>query len=229
MKAIPALFLLVLAAAACPIAASTPVDFDTAFADHSHGQDLHFIAHYTDAGGKTHRLEEWRQGRDHLRRRTDDRIDLHADATARPRTGTAGQYLWQVIDLEKKIDHRIQSQDMLQAGMLYNFWSMAHVILRPAGRFTVTQLAPGTHPQPATAPEPCTWYQLAPEAQPKSHVCWSAASALPMVILAEQRDGSYQQTFAVESLSHEPIAPATFAIDARGLRIEDASEFNDRD
>ena len=188
----------------------TSVDWDHAFLDASGSRPLHFTARYSDSRGP-HHLEVWRAGQLHLRRRTDDRIDLHADAQNRQ-----GDYLWQIIDLQHHIDNRISSHAMLQAGLLYNFYSMAHVLTRPPGRFRLETLA-----IPAAGPTPCTWYELTPDAQPPTRICWSGALAIPVVIQAKTSAGTWDDTFTLLTHDRNLIPAAIFAVNPTGLTIRD--------
>jgi hypothetical protein len=223
------------------------IDWDTAFADHSGLRPLHFVAQYQDARG-THRLEEWRTGLTHLRRRTDDRIDLHADATTIPRPGFPADYLWQIIDLQKKIDNRITSQAMLKAGMFYSYYAMAHVLTRPAGRFHLTRLdesqfkagVPHDHSSrrqelswaqavPATASLPCTWYELTPEAQPSTRICWSPEIALPLQTQSHRPDGTWQTDYTLQAFDRGTIPPTTYTVNTAGLQIRNHDELTTED
>lgn len=202
------------------------LDWDAAFADHSANAPLHFVAQYQDARG-THHLEEWRDGLAHLRRRTDTRIDLHADATSKVIPGQAVDYLWQIVDLEKKIDNRISSKAMFQTGMLYSYWSMAHVLSRPAGRVTITRID-----SPTAAPasiQPCIWYRITPDAQPTTRVCWSSTLAIPLSIQAAAKDGTWTTTFTVLSVDHKPLTPAVFFLDTKTLQIHNLDQLIEDD
>ena len=218
--------LLFIVVATASAQAPQSLDWDVAFADHSANAPLHFIAQYQDARG-THRLEEWRDGLAHLRRRTDARIDLHADATSRIIPGQAVDYLWQIVDLDKKIDNRISSKAMFQTGMLYSYWSMAHVLSRPAGRVTISQT---DGPKPTfVAGEGCTWYKIAPDAQPATRVCWSPGLAIPLAIQGQNKDGEWATTFTVQTVDHKPFAAVIFAIDTKALQVRNLDQLIDDD
>ena len=193
------------------------LDWDHAFADHSGTRPLHFTARYTDARGP-HTLEVWRTGHTHLRRRTDDRIDLHADAQ-NPQQANQPDYLWQIIDLPHHIDNRISSHGLLQAGLLYNFYAMAHVLTRPAGHFQI-ELAPAS---PTASPThlPCTWYKLTPEAQPATRICWSPTLGIPIATQSVSKDGTLTDTFTLLTYDHNAIPSSTFAVNLKGLTVRD--------
>ena len=202
---------------------TSTLDFDAAFADPNPTASVHFTATYTDAHHTQHTLEEWREGRLHLRRRTDGHIDLHADAES-----PTGQldYTWQVLDLQKKTLHRITSQQMLDAGLLYNFWSLAHVIGRPPGRFQIT---PADLPPLHRAGVACTWYTLAPDGVAPARICWSAQLGLPLRIDQFTPAGTWTPSFQLRTLDLRPIALATFTVDPSGLRVKDVGQVVDRD
>ena len=132
-----------------------------------------------------------------------------------PRPGVAADYLWNVIDREKKIDHKLGSQAMFRAGMLYNFYSMAHALSRPAGRFSLSALKA---PQGRIAGQTCSWYLLQADAQPASRICWSTAAGIPLAMDGPGASpGAWQRSFEVQTLDRNPIPPATFAVDTTGL------------
>jgi hypothetical protein len=217
---------------AAPLLSSTPpdLDWDATFAPSNQSRPLHFIGHYQDARG-THQLEEWKLGDQHLRRRTDHRIDLHADAVRTPKPGQPADYVWQVIDLRTKIDHRISSQAMLQAGLMYNFWSMAHVLTRPAGRFHLTRLP--AEPAFRVGSLTCDWYQIAPESQPVTRVCWSSSIAVPIRMEAEVKDASghsnWAPTFSIDRIDRAPVPASAFRVNTAGLRIQDLDQITTED
>ena len=196
------------------------IDWDTAFADRSGNLPVHFVATYTDARG-AHRLEEWRVGRSHLRRITDARIDLHADSTGSAGAGQPMEYIWQILDLKTRIDHRITTQGMLRLGMLYSYYSMAHVLSRPAGEFTVQSL-------PASQPvrwqnQRTAWYMIQTKGQPTVRVCWLAGVGLPLRI--ETLSGSsWHVTFLLQSMQAGPLSGALFTVNTDGFQVRNIDE-----
>ncbi len=202
-------------------ASPTGLDWDATFADHSAKRSLHFVAHYQDRRG-AHRLEEWRQGTEHLRRRTDDRIDLHADRIEAAHAGQPADYVWQIVDIEKKIDNRISTHAMLQTGMIYSFWSMAHVLVRPAGHSTLVALR-GEAPLRVNEVA-CTWYVIQPEGQPSTRVCWAAAAAAPLRTQALGADGQWKTTFTIDALDSKPIDAAQFKVNTAALQVRNVDE-----
>ena len=213
------------------------VPWDAAFPDRSANTPLHFVARYVDGAGKAHRLEEWRVGTQHLRRRTDDRIDLHADAVGRTLPGQPTDYLWQILDLQKHIAHRVSTVGMLRLGMLYSYYSMAHLMTRPAGQFTVRRVSGPlpklagvdamAMPTPAKLPA-CTWWQIDAPGQPSTRACWMPAHGLPAELWS-QSPGGWRRTFAVESLETHAIPPRTFATDTAGFQVRSVDELEAED
>lgn len=194
------------------------LDWDRAFAENSGARPVHFIADYTDARGP-HRLEEWRTGVTHLRRRTDNRIDLHADMVHPSSSSGAADYLWQIVDLDRKIDNRISSGAMMRAGMFYSFYSMAHVIARPAGRFRLTALA--GEPTVHAAGHTCSWFEVVPDGQTPMRICWSPELGIPLETRALGADGKISASFHLRSVDGNPVAPSVFAVNPAGLTVHD--------
>lgn len=232
-----ALLFCIVVAGAQGSAVAPSVSWDAAFPDRSGNTPLHFVAHYLDGHGASHRLEEWRVGQAHLRRKTDDRIDLHADAAARTLPGQPPDYLWQILDLQKRIAHRVSTAGMLHVGMLYSYYSMAHVLTRPAGRFTVT---PAIKPLPAPAiahvdplvmlPHlpPCTWWQIDAPGQPATRVCWVARYGVPSETWALAPDG-WHLSFFVENLLTRPLPASTFVTDTTRFQVRSVDELESDD
>lgn len=206
------------------VAGHSAIDWDTAFTDGSGNMPVHFVATYVDVRG-THRLEEWRVGRTHLRRITDARIDLHADSAGSGRAGQPLEYVWQILDLKTKIDHRITTHGMLRLGMLYSYYSMAHVLSRPAGEFTV-------RPFPASGPaqwqgQPTSSYLIEAKGQASTKICWLPRVGVPLR-MERQTGAGWETTFSMQQLETRPISPAVFTVATTGFRIrnvdDDASE-----
>jgi hypothetical protein len=208
-----------------PQTSSPTLEWDATFTDRRGSQPLHFVAHYTDAHG-SHRLEEWRSGTTHLRRLTDDRIDLHADADNIPELGKPIEYTWQIVDLKQKVDSRISSTGMLHAGLFYTFYSMAHVVSRPAGRFGLLAVH---EEQVQTNGQSCTWYQIAADAQPAQRVCWSSTLGIPLVTRTQQTNGSWAAAFTIDRLDRSPVPASLYRVDTRDLRIRNLDEIADVD
>lgn len=205
--------------------------WDEVFSERRPQLPVHFTATYTDGRG-THRLEEWRVGTEHVRRLTDSRIDLHADALTKPLPGQGRDYEWQVIDREKKVEDRMSSTAMLHAGVFYSFWSMAHVVTRPAGRFRLKSVAgvAAVHVDGLS----CTWFEIAPEGQAATRVCWSREIGVPLAIaqqkaIAGGESGMWLNSFRVLSADRHAPRAATFAVESRGLEVRNLDALEGED
>lgn len=201
------------------------LEWDTAFVDRSGARPVHFIAEYVDGRGATHRLEEWRTGLTHLRRKTDARIDLHADAERLPKQGQPAEYVWQILDLEKKIDHRVSTLGMMRAGMLYSYYAMAHVLNRPAGPITVRavrEVAPVS-----VSGVSGRWFEIASSGQPTMRVCWVSELGIPLETQVEHA-GQWQQTFRVKALDTH-VNDEVFRVDAHGFQVRNVDELSTED
>lgn len=216
----------------------SPAGWDSAFADRSGNAPVHFTAHYLDGHGTSHRLEEWRVGNRHLRRKTDDRIDLHADAVGRTLPEQPPDYLWQILDLQKHIAHRVSTAGMLRLGMLYSYYSMAHLLTRPTGTFTVVHTSKPV-PAPANAKvdplaisqphvPPCTWWQIDAPGQTSTRVCWIAQYGVPAETWSQAPDG-WRLTFFIEALDARPIPTSTFVTDTNGFQVRSVDEMESDD
>ena len=201
------------------------LNWDAAFIDRSGVRPVHFVAQYVDGKGATHRLEEWRTGLTHLRRQTDARIDLHADAEGMPKPGQPAEYVWQILDLEKKIDHRVSTLGMMRAGMLYNYYSMAHVLSRPAGEVTVRAVE-GVAPVKLTGIHG-QWFEINAEGQPSQRVYWVAALGLPLETRIE-RQGQWQRIFGITAVDSH-VEAGVFRVDARGFQVRNVDELSTED
>ena len=206
--------------------AAAGLDWDQTFLDRSGTAPVHFVATYTDAHGK-HRLEEWRVGLSHVRRRTDDRIDLHADAVGQTKPGQGAEYLWQIVDLKKKIDNQISSGLMFQAGLFYSYYSMAHVLTRPAGKVRVSAVA--GEPVRQLLGETCSWYEIAPDAQAPARVCWAERLGIPLETRSLASGGVWTTSFVLESVDRKPLAPSIFVVNRAGLTVHNHDQMVDVD
>jgi hypothetical protein len=218
------LAMLLVAQAACLSQAVPSLDWDKTFIDRSGTQPVHFVATYTDARGP-HRLEEWRTGNQHLRRLTDNRIDLHADL-ATPPSSVSAEYTWQIIDLPHKVVNRISTAAMLQAGMMYNFYSMAHVISRPAGNFRLTAVQ---NDPINIASLTCTWFEINQNAQPAQRICWSSAIGAPLATRSQQPDKTWTTNFTLQSIQRNPIPRTVYEVSSKGLRIRNLDNLQTED
>lgn len=205
-----------------PALTGPSLDWDQTFRDARPATPLHFTAAYQDSIGKLHHLEEWRLGQTHLRRRTDDRIDLHADAIQTQAKDQPIQYQWQVLDLQQKVDHRISSTGMLRLGMPYSYYSMAHVLTRPANRFEI-HAVPGLKPVFWTNTS-ARWFDISIAGKPVTRVCWDATLGIPLRTL-QYRDNGWTETFRLTA-SDTKVSTVSLTSDTKGFQVRDIAEID---
>ena len=123
-----------LAAGACllallpaPALAREGLDWDQAFPTAAAPAQVHFLARYTDALGAPHRLEVWRDGDRRLRRRTDDRLDLHVEK------GADGEHRYQLVDHARAVVVSVDRTTLYRIGSFSDWVGLAHVLSPLAG------------------------------------------------------------------------------------------------
>ncbi len=161
---------------------------------------VHYRARYRTDDGAWHALEVWRD-RLRLRRRTDDRLEVHAHRAA---PGTAPSLV--VLDLPRGTAYAATPDELLQAGLLTDWNELAHSIarLRPGDR-----LAPRPRNE-RTALGPCRVYALV-QAKRRSSICWSSHWQLPLLI----RDRSGRPVFELQSAEDHPLDARVFELAPR--------------
>ncbi len=209
-------------AAVPPSLTGPSLDWDQAFHDVGGATPLHFTAAYLDSVGKLHHLEEWRVGQNHLRRRTDNRIDLHVDATHIQTGGQPVEYRWQVLDLQNRIDHHISSAGMLRLGMLYSYYSVAHVLTRPAARFEI-HAVPGLKPL-LWKNTSARWFDISTGGRPVTRVCWDAALGIPIRMFRYNGD-RWTANFELTA-SDARVPAASLTSDTKGFQVRDVAEID---
>lgn len=214
---------------------SSMAAWDNAFQDRSGKTPIHFTAHYLDGRGQTHRLEEWRIGQTHLRRKTDDRIDLYATARGHILPGRPADYSWTIFDLQTRIAHRVTTAGMMHLGMLYSYYSMAHLLASPTGSFTVEHASdPGTRSiglssvLSAVKPLTCTWWQINAAGQPATRVCWVPRYGLPVQTWSQAPDG-WHLAFQIDKLETSSISFAIFSENTAGFQVRNLDEIESED
>jgi hypothetical protein len=204
-----ALFLAGIVSAAASQAAD--LDFDTTFAAKGEPRQLHYSAGYV-AGGQAHTVEAWRLREQHLRRRTDGKLETHVFKPA-------GQTEWRmvVLDLPRRIRTDIDRSNLYRIGHFTDWFSMAHALARPHGAYALTALAtaPAADEQPLQA---CRWYALA-QGGAASHICWSTALRLPLLIT----DAAGKTQWRVTAASTQALPASAFALDDTGFVHNDAN------
>ena len=189
-------------AAASTQAAS--LDFDKTFNSRGEARQLHYRASYS-VDGKAHQVDVWRDGEQRLKRRTDDTLETVIFKPARE-----NEWRMVVLDLPRKIRTDIDRSNLYRIGHFTDWFSLAHALARPSGAYTLTALAAApAQDQPLSA---CRWYALRRGAA-VSHICWSTALRLPLLIT----DAAGQTQWKVTSASAQPLPATAFALNDAGF------------
>lgn len=200
------------AAAAFVPAFASGLDFDRTFAAGPEPRQSHYVATYRLGGTEQHRVEVWRDRDLHVKRRTDDRIEIHV-------TKPAGDVEWTmvVLDLKRKIATRVERTNLLRIGHFTDWFGLSHSLARPAGAY---ELAAITRNAPRVEPvAPCRWYRLTQGGR-ASRICWNAAHHLPLVVV----DGGDDVKWKIVELDSRPLPAGTFAVDDRDFVRNDADQ-----
>ena len=187
------------------------LDFDRTFTAGVEPRQSHYVATYR-LGNTEHRVEVWRDRDRHLKRRTDDRIEIHV-------TKPAGEVEWTmvVLDLKRKIATRVERTNLLRIGHFTDWFALSHSLSRPAGAY---ELGPIARDAPRLKPvASCRWHLLTQGGR-ASKICWSAAHHLPLVIA----DGSDQVQWKIVEVDSRPLPAGAFAIDDRDFVRNNADQ-----
>jgi hypothetical protein len=186
-----------------PRAETSPLEWSEVFSTKSAPENVYFRARYLDHAGKSHRLQVWRQADLHLRRRTDDRLDLYLDKDA------SGNYGYRLVDYTRKIIISTDRANLYRMGILSDWSGLAHVLNFPRGNYTITPQGEAR----TTRDAKCIWYQLETAAsRSASQVCWSDQWGLPVTIQARTNDGEWAAQFVIEEIHTFPPGPGTFDV-----------------
>ena len=202
------IYMAMVCAAASRHAQAAELRFEQVFDAGGAASSLHYQASYR-VGGGLHRVEGWRDGELRVKRRTDDRIEIHASRSA----GSA-EFAMSILDLEKRIHTSVSRSNLYRIGSFTDWFDLAHGLRHPKGAYALRSIA-----APAEAPAPvqsCTWFELAQNGQ-ASRICWSAVDQLPMLILS-----GGDVVWRITALDRGPIAADTFAIRDEGYLRNDA-------
>lgn len=207
--------LMPLAAGGVARAEGRPLSWDKAFSSKGAPRGVHFKASYTDAIGRPHALELWRDGEAHLRRRTDDAIDLLAEKTA------GGEIVFRLVDLGKKRLIEVSRTNLHRIGIFASYPELAGVLIRPAGS---TTLGPGSRPKERAPAGACRWVRVeTPPARPKE-ICWSERFKLPLLIQEQTAAGGFTTLFQIHQIEANVPAAGVFRISTKGLTVIHADQ-----
>ena len=200
------------AAAAVSVAAhAKDLAFDQAFSTKGEPSSLHFNATFVTKDVE-HKLEVWRDGDRRIKRRTDDAAESYAFRMPR-----SDEFRLSILDTKKKIHTQIDRSNLYRIGNFTDWFDLGHGLRHPKGEYRIVNAkAPEGDAKPL---ESCKWYDIV-QGQQATHVCWSAKSRLPMLIVAQ--DG--KAVWRVTALDRKPIARATFDIHDEGYIRNDANQ-----
>ncbi len=206
--------LLFLLQAPKPQAETLPYEWGKVFATKSAPENVYFRARYLDQTGKSHQLQVWRQADLHLRRRTDDRLELYLDKDA------SGNYTYRLVDYARLVIISTDRANLFRIGIISDWFGLAHVLNFPGGNCTITP-----RQETVTMPnEKCTWYQLEiASSRSVSQICWSDHWGLPLTIQARTNDGEWTTQFTVEEVHTFHPAPGTFDVPRNSFLQIDAN------
>jgi hypothetical protein len=193
------------------------LEWGKVFATASAPENVYFRARYLDQTGKSHQLQVWRQGDLHLRRRTDDRLDLYVDKNA------DGNYSYRLMDYTRQVVISTDRTNLFRMGIISDWFGLAHMLNLPGGNYTITP-----RQETATMQNKCTWYQLEIAASKSaSQICWSDHWGLPLTIQARMNDGKWTTQFTIEEIHTFHPAPGTFDVPVNSfLQIDAAPDGN---
>jgi hypothetical protein len=201
----------VLLALAPAVAWGGGLRFERAFDARGEPASLHFQATF-QGRGSAHRLEVWRDGERRVRRRTDDAIETFASHPPED-----PEYRLSILDLKRRIHTRVDRTNLVRIGNFTDWFDLTHGLRRPRGAYQLAAAA-----APAGAPRPlerCRWYDLS-ESGRTSHVCWSAANRIPLLIVQEGGD----LVWRVDRVDRGPHPAGTFDVHDEGFVRNDANE-----
>ena len=210
---------MLVASAAQAVAAGSEaasLKFEKTFTDAAEPAALHYKATFVSRGA-SHQMEVWRDGQRRLKRSTDAAIETYV-----VRKPGSPDYQMVILDAPRKIVTRIDRTNLYRVGNFTDWFDLAHGLKHPKGDYQLTSsTAPAGVPRPLAA---CSWYDLTQSGR-TVHVCWSARSRVPMLLV----DQGGAVVWQVTELDQRPIAQATFQVHAEGFVQNDANADMDRD
>lgn len=199
------------------VAAAAPLPrFDAVFATAGESSTIHYQATYL-AGAVPHTLEVWRDHDRRVKRVTDGTI-----MTVATHTPGDPEFSMTVVDPVKRVITTIDRTNLYRLGNFTDWFDLTHGLRHPRGGYGLAagSALSGT---PAASGR-CAWYDLTAGAA-TTHICWSAAERLPLVIVA----GDGRVVWRIVKIDHAPLAADVFRIADRGFVHVDTNRDLDRD
>jgi hypothetical protein len=205
------------AAALAPSAAAEPkpLVWDDVFSQKGAPPAVHLTATYVDGKGGSHDLELWRDADQHLRRRTDDRLDLYVDRRE------DGDYAYRLLDHQRSLLIEVSRTNLHRIGVFSGWPALAGMLTRPSRPH---RLVPSRRPPARTPAGACRWHRVEIGAAAQE-ICWSAQWRLPLLIQAEAGPKKAPATtFRVKQIEAKLPGSDVFRVDPAGLAVVNADQ-----
>ncbi len=175
-----------------PLQAEVSLTWDEVFRTSAAPDNVYFRADYLDGVGKGHRLQVWREADRRLRRKTDERLDLHVERN------DEGEYGYRLVDHARGIVIRTDRTMLYRIGIFSDWRGLAHVLDRPRETYAIAHVERDIASTPHGS---CSWYRLETGSPPRvSRVCWSAEWGVPLAIEALTNQGQWARRFTIEEI-----------------------------
>ncbi|GGR23936.1 hypothetical protein [Deinococcus ruber] len=138
---------------------------------------VHLSATYPDTQGKTQVLEFWRDASGRVVRRTGQRAELRLTPAG------DGEDVYQLRNLVNRTAFDVHRVNLVQVGIFTDRWSVQHLLDRPAGAYTLSDLKRQTK----TAAGECAWWRVKLASGKMTEVCWSSTLGLPLQLVSGGR------------------------------------------
>ena len=192
-----------------------PLTWQEAFSLAGAPKGVHLKATYLDGKGKPHALEVWRDGDRHLRRRTDNALDLFADKAA------GGDYAFRLVDHARLRLVEVSRTNLYRIGVFADFPSLAGLLARPKGAYALHREA---RPKSRLPAGECRWVRLEPQGARAQSICWSDLFKVPLRIEGKAADGSVVALFEVKQIEAKVPGDAAFKVDTKGFTVVKADQ-----
>lgn len=177
---------------------------------------VHLQASYLDKRGKSHDLELWRDGDQHLRRRTDDKIDLFVEKTA------GGDYAFRLADLANKRLIEVSRTNLYRIGVFADWPALAGIVSEPKGPHALHREA---RPATRTKAGECRWILLEVKGGDATEICWSDHFKVPLIMEKPKAAGGAATTlFQVKQIDEKRPAAEVFKVATTGLALVRADD-----